>query len=123
MFLGDEEEMKKSGGPKEYTDEEIENMSLEDAKKLYNNTWNVPHNKKLRSQLQAKLSKKTFETLFLENKGEMDTLTNSFLKLMRDRHSDIMNKKDPEALKTTLAGYAQLINPEAFFDIITRDWK
>jgi hypothetical protein len=34
-----------------------------------------------------------------------------------------MNKKDPEALKTTLAGYAQLINPEAFFDIITRDWK
>ena len=52
-----------------------------------------------------------------------DDLTNNFLKFMRNAHPDIMNQKDSEALKTTLAGYAQLINPDYFFDIITRDWK
>jgi hypothetical protein len=60
LFLGDKEEMKKSGASKEYTDKEIESMSLEDAKKLYNSTkksWDVPANDKLKKQLMAKIEK------------------------------------------------------------------
>jgi len=60
LFLGDEEEMKKSGGSKEYTDKEIEDMSLEAAKKLYSSTkksWDVPANNKLKQQLKAKIKK------------------------------------------------------------------
>jgi hypothetical protein len=60
LFLGDEEEMEKSGASKEYTDKEIESMSLEDAKKLYSSTkksWDVPANDKLKKQLMAKIEK------------------------------------------------------------------
>jgi hypothetical protein len=60
LFLYSDEEMKKGASPKEYTDKEIEDMSLEAAKKLYKgakNNWNVPHNHKLAKRLQAKIDK------------------------------------------------------------------
>ena len=60
LFLYSDEEMKKGASPKEYTDKEIDNMSLEAAKKLYKdakNNWNVPHNHKLAKRLQAKIDK------------------------------------------------------------------
>jgi hypothetical protein len=60
LFLYSDEEMKKGESPKEYTDKEIEDMSLEAAKKLYKNAknnWNVPHNHKLAKRLQAKIDK------------------------------------------------------------------
>jgi len=60
LFLGDLEKMKKSENSKEYTDKEIEDMSLENAKKLYNSvkkSWDVPANNKLKKQLEAKIEK------------------------------------------------------------------
>ena len=60
LFLGDLEKMKKSENSKEYTDKEIEDMSLENAKKLYNSvkkSWDVPANNKLKKQLKAKIEK------------------------------------------------------------------
>jgi hypothetical protein len=60
LFLFSDEKMKKGASPKEYTDKEIEDMSLEAAKKLYKdakNNWNVPHNHKLAKRLQAKIDK------------------------------------------------------------------
>jgi hypothetical protein len=60
LFLGDKEEMKKSGVLKKYTDKEIESMSLGDAKKLYSSTkksWDVPANNKLKKQLIVKIEK------------------------------------------------------------------
>ena len=60
LFLYSDEEMKKGVSPKEYTDKEIEDMSLEAAKKLYKgakNNWGVPHNHKLAKRLQAKIEK------------------------------------------------------------------
>jgi hypothetical protein len=60
LFLYSDEEMKKGASPKEYTDKEIDDMSLEAAKKLYKdakNNWNVPHNHKLAKRLQAKIDK------------------------------------------------------------------
>jgi hypothetical protein len=60
LFLGDEEEMKKSGVSKKYTDKEIESMSLGDAKKLYSSvkkSWDVPTSNKLKKQLMAKIEK------------------------------------------------------------------
>jgi hypothetical protein len=60
LFLYSDEEMKKGASPKEYTDKEIDDMSLEAAKKLYKNAknnWNVPHNHKLAKRLQAKIDK------------------------------------------------------------------
>jgi len=60
LFLTDKEEIKKSGASKEYTDKEIESMSLGDAKKLYSSvkkSWNVPTNNKLKKQLMAKIEK------------------------------------------------------------------
>jgi len=60
LFLYSDEEMKKGASPKEYTDKEIEDMSLEAAKKLYKgakNNWNVPHNHKLANRLRIKIEK------------------------------------------------------------------
>lgn len=60
LFLYSDEEMKKGASPKEYTDNEIESMSLEAAKKLYKgakNNWNVPHNHKLANRLRVKIEK------------------------------------------------------------------
>ena len=52
--------MKKSGASKEYTDKEIDDMSVEAAKKLYSSTkksWDVPATNKLKKQLKAKIEK------------------------------------------------------------------
>jgi hypothetical protein len=60
LFLFSDKKMKKGESPKEYTDKEIDSMSLEAAKKLYNdakNNWDVPHNHKLAKRLQVKIDK------------------------------------------------------------------